>query len=212
MKRFWISFSAVFWLIGSAGGYFYMFSYNSRPAELAVVSQHWPVRTSLKKTAGSYELVMAVHPQCPCTRASVAELNKILLKMNGKVRAHALVYKPFELSDIWTRTETTGRLDELPFTNVHRDMNGVKALDFGLTTSGQVLLYAPDGKLAFNGGLTAFRGHEGPSLGQKIVYDIVAGRQPSTSVSKVFGCGLAEKKCSLEHEDHVHVPYGGSNG
>jgi hypothetical protein len=190
----------LFWAVGSVGGYAYIFRYSSSPAVLDEPAKLWPTKTGLERHAGSFDLVIAIHPQCPCTRASVAELNKLMQRWGGKVHAQALVYKPFQFSDLWADSDVTQRLAEVPNTTVHRDLDGSQAAGFGLSVSGQVLLYDPQGKLCFDGGLTAFRGHEGDSVGQEELLALVAGRAHGTQVSKVFGCSLKDKVCAHKSE------------
>lgn len=42
---------------------------------------------------------------------------------------------------------------------------------FGAYTSGQVMLYDTDRRLAFNGGITGSRGHEGNNKGRQAITD-----------------------------------------
>jgi hypothetical protein len=55
--------------------------------------------------------------------------------------------------------------------------------------SGQVLAYDGQGRLAFNGGITASRGHEGDSAGRSAVEAMLAGRRHAATAF-VFGCLL----------------------
>ena len=172
-----------------------MFVYESRPAQRSAVAEIWPERSGLERNAGGFSLVMAVHPKCPCTRASVAELNKLMLGFGGRVRAVALVTKPFELPDLWSESDVTARLREIPNVEVVRDHGGAKSDAFGVGSSGQTLLYDAAGELVFDGGITAFRGHEGPSVGSEMLKQLVAGTAVGHRHSKAFGCSLKDKFC-----------------
>ena len=200
--------AALLWIAAALGGSLYMFVYESRPAPRSAVAQVWPKEIGLSRNAGGFSLVMAVHPKCPCTRASVAELNKLMLGWGARVHAVALVTKPFELPDLWSESDVTARLREIPNVEVVRDLGGAKSDAFGARNSGQTLLYDSAGRLVFEGGITAFRGHEGPSVGGEALKQIVAGTAVPNRHSKVFGCSLKDKFCPArgtageEHHDH----------
>jgi hypothetical protein len=201
--------AALLWIAAAAGGSIYMFVYESRPAPAAELAQVWPDSTGLARNANGFSLVMAVHPKCSCTRASVAELNKLMLGWGGSVHAIALVTKPFEVADLWSETDVTARLREIPNVLVVRDLGDAKADAFGAKSSGQTLLYDADGRLVFEGGITAFRGHEGPSVGGEALKQIVAGNTAPERKTKVFGCSLKDEFCPAHwtregHERHDH--------
>lgn len=201
--------AALLWIAAAGAGSIYMFVYASRPAERAAVAQTWPEQSGLARNAHGFSLVMAVHPKCSCTRASVAELNKLMLSFGGRVRAIALVTKPFELPDLWSESDVTARLREIPNVRVVRDLGGAKADAFGAKSSGHTLLYDAAGRLVFEGGITAFRGHEGPSVGGEALRQLVAGAAAGGRHTKVFGCSLKDEFCPLhgtsgEEHDHGH--------
>lgn len=199
--------AAVLWLGAAAGGAVCIFAYASRPAPRSEVAQIWPEQLGLARHADGFSLVIAVHPRCPCTRASVSELNKLMLAWNGRVQTIALVAKPFELPDLWSESDVTARLREIPHLQVVRDLGGQKARAFGATSSGHTLLYDRSGRLVFDGGLTAFRGHEGPSVGTAMLKELVAGGSVASAHSKVFGCSLKDEFCPIggtSHEGHDH--------
>jgi hypothetical protein len=199
--------AGLLWIAAAVGGTAYIFLYESRPAAVAEVAQTWPDSVGLVRNENGFSLVMAVHPKCSCTRASVAELNKLMLAWGGQVRAVALVTKPFEVADLWSETDVTARLREIPGVAVVRDLGGAKSAAFGAQNSGQTLLYDAAGQLVFAGGITAFRGHEGPSVGVEALKQIVAGQAAPSRNTKVFGCSLKDKFCPLHgasHEGHDH--------
>ncbi len=201
--------AALLWIAAAVGGSLYIFFYESRPAPATAVAQVWPEQAGIARHADGFQLVMAVHPKCPCTRASVAELNKLMLASGSRVHAIALVTKPFELPDLWSESDVTARLREIPNVEVVRDLGGAKSSAFGAQNSGQTLLYDASGQLVFEGGITAFRGHEGPSVGGEMIAQIVAGHPAPRAHTKVFGCSLKDKFCpargtSGEEHDHGH--------
>jgi len=200
--------AGLLWIAAAAGGTAYIFRYESRPAAATQVAQAWPDAAGLARHENGFSLVIAVHPKCSCTRATVAELNKLMLAWGGQVHAFALVTKPFEVSDLWSETdEVTARLLEIPHVTVVRDLGGAMSAAFGAQSSGQTLLYDAAGSLVFAGGIIAFRGHEGPSIGGETLKQIVTGEAPSTRHTQVLGCSIEDKFCPLHgtsHEGHDH--------
>jgi hypothetical protein len=52
-----------------------------------------------------------------------------------------------------------------------------------------VLLFDAGGKLAFEGGITAARGHEGDNTGREAIAAHISGR-PAPNSQPTFGCAL----------------------
>ncbi len=75
---------------------------------------------------------------------------------------------------------------------VRIDPEGELARSLGLLSSGTVALYYADGTLAFHGGITAGRGHEGENLGQASVEEALQGRAPACPATHAFGCPLSD--------------------
>ncbi len=199
--------AALLWIAAAAGGPLFMFVYESQAAPVSELAPLWPDRAGLARNPDGFSLVIAVHPKCSCTRASVSELNKLMLAWGGRVRAIALVTKPFELPDLWSETDVTARLRAIPNLEVVRDLGGAKASAFGAQSSGQTLLYDAAGRLVFAGGITAFRGHEGPSIGGDALKQLVAGGAAARTRTKVFGCSLKDHFCPIDGtqgEAHNH--------
>jgi hypothetical protein len=70
------------------------------------------------------------------------------------------------------------------------DADGREAQRFGARVSGYALLYDADARLAFAGGLTALRGHEGDSIGLRQIAAALDGRPLETRNGPTFGCAL----------------------
>ncbi len=65
-----------------------------------------------------------------------------------------------------------------------------EATRFGAKTSGDVVVYDAGGRLQFHGGITAIRGHVGPSRGHDLVSDLIHGKVSGSYTAPVFGCAL----------------------
>jgi hypothetical protein len=139
--------------------------------------------------AGTWSLVMLVHPHCSCSRASVKELEAVLEKAPRHVQPHVLVYRPHEYAPGWERTDVYASAKRLRRATVLVDEDGREAKLFGGFTSGQTFLYDPDGKLRFEGGITSLRGHEGLNSGRVGIIRI-AQTQAGSATHPVFGCAI----------------------
>ncbi|MBL8975876.1 MAG: hypothetical protein JNK56_35060, partial [Myxococcales bacterium] len=54
----------------------------------------WPPASTIAHADGLSTLVMLAHPRCPCTRASIGELARLMADAHGLVDAHVLVVRP----------------------------------------------------------------------------------------------------------------------
>ena len=71
-----------------------IYDYENAPSNPSSSPIEWPAGSHIKRIPGQATLVMAVHPQCPCTRASLGELALLMASCQGKVSAHVIVLKP----------------------------------------------------------------------------------------------------------------------
>lgn len=148
----------------------------------------WP--SALGPAPAAPTLLVAVHPRCPCTAATIDELAGVLGRVPSPPRVVALVFAP-ERSERWPETtRVTRRLrDELQAELVN-DPRGDLAAAIGAFTSGHVVLFGSDGRPIFRGGVTPSRGHGGPNAGATALTDLLCGRAAATSSSAVFGCPI----------------------
>jgi hypothetical protein len=89
--------------------------------------------------------------------------------------------------------EQSGLIEEaagIPRVRTVLDPGGSIARRFGARTSGQTLLYDGNGRLVFNGGITASRGHSGDNDGRETITSILLRQPARRSHSPVFGCAL----------------------
>jgi hypothetical protein len=150
----------------------------------------WPTGSALPRAAGRATLLCFVHPMCPCTRATVRELERIVSRAPG-----AAVQVVFRDEPAWdaSSSATWAMAGRVPGARRLRDPGGVEARRFGALTSGLVLLFDADGTLRFRGGVTASRGHEGDSAGGSALEAALRGRQGPSAWARVFGCGLVDR-------------------
>lgn len=136
---------------------------------------------------------MALHPACPCSRASVEELDRLLAHAQGLVTANVLFFKPRDVPDGWEQTDLWRKAASIPGVRVVRDDEGAEAERFRAVTSGQVVLYSAAGELLFSGGITPSRGHEGDNAGLSAVTALLTGAGAGAlAETPVFGCSLRD--------------------
>jgi hypothetical protein len=133
---------------------------------------------------------MLAHPRCPCTRASMSELAKIMARLQGKVRAYVLFLKPQDSGADWDDTDLRRSASEIPGVTVLSDLDGAEARRFGAETSGHTLLFDPGGQLLFSGGITESRGHAGGNDGESAIVSLVNNHSADRAKTFVFGCSL----------------------
>lgn len=192
----------VVWVAAVGLGLKGLWNYESTPSRPAQPPANWPADTRLARQSGEPTLVLFAHPHCPCTRATVAELAKLMTDCHGKVTATVLLIRPAGLPKGWERTDLWNSAAAIPGVSVVTDDAGVESHRFGALTSGQTLLYGADGRLLFAGGITESRGHQGDNAGRSAITALVLGHQrPAQSASTpVYGCPLFDESCSTTKE------------
>jgi len=137
-------------------------------------------------------LMVFLHPQCACSRATVSELSKILTLEKGAFQTTLYFYRPSKESDSWCKeTNLWHEANRIPGTTLKIDSDGKIAKSFGARCSGQVLLYSADvGKLVFSGGITSSRGNEGESVGEDVILQYAHSGKCSVPTTPVYGCAI----------------------
>ncbi len=159
-------------------------------------SKNWPQTkiNTLIQNKNRYTLVTFIHPYCPCSRASLNELNKIMTRTHNCMDCKVVFLKPSVFGANWEKSDLWQISTEIPNSERTSDVDGQLAKSFNATTSGQTFLYDPDGKLVFSGGVTAARGHEGDSPGGITIESLSSKKKVNSRCSQVFGCPLFENK------------------
>ena len=190
-RRSWILLAlATLWLTGAVGGLWVVWAYDNSAGASASAPEQWPAQSGLTRAAAGPTLILLAHPRCSCTQASLGELAEVLARTKTPPKTYVLLLKPEGFAEGWERTDLWRLASTLPNATVVRDDDGVEARRFGALTSGQTLLYDARGTLAFSGGITGARGHQGENVGRVELIralNATSTRNPGTSV---FGCPL----------------------
>jgi hypothetical protein len=180
----------VLWFLGMAVGFSILTGYQNTRGATGNTPEGWPKGAHVVLDQTRNTLVMFAHPQCPCTRASVEELNRLMAKSQGKLRAQVYFFRPHDQQSDWVKTDLWRSAAAIPGVSVNEDIDGAQAHLFGAETSGYVLLYDIHGQLLFNGGITESRGHAGDNAGESTIVSLVSGQAASLKQTPVFGCSL----------------------
>jgi hypothetical protein len=184
---------AIAWAASVGIGLRGLLNYENAAGTVATVPNTWP-GSQIPLAKDRMTLVMLAHPHCPCTRASVGELAEIMAHVQGKADAYVLFSKPADSGPDWEDTGLRRAAAAIPGVTVLSDADGAEARRFGAETSGHTLLFAADGRLLFNGGITQSRGHAGDNAGANAIVSLVHNRVPARAETFVFGCSLPTLK------------------
>ncbi len=163
-------------------------------------------RLAVQRTPGSeaerLTLTMFAHPRCPCTAASLRELERLLAQNREKLDAVVWFYQPLHPSAGWESSPLWKAASEIPGLVVRADPEGLEARKFGAGTSGQVVLCDAQGRVLFQGGITVSRGHAGSSPGSRAIESALRGGGAAVVPTRVFGCPiLTPDRASLNTDD-----------
>jgi hypothetical protein len=132
---------------------------------------------------------------CPCSRAALRELERILARSGDRVTARVVFMRSLRAGSDPRGSSLWSQAASIPGVTPSVDEQGAVARAFGAETSGQTMLYGDKGELLFAGGITQPGGHEGDNPGRDAVEALVRGEpRPATAAgharASVFGCPL----------------------
>ena len=180
---------AIIWVIAVGAGVRVLWSYEMAPGRSAIAPTRWPGQSHVPRPQHP-TLVVTLHPRCPCSYATLEELDVLLTRVQNRLSAVVLFAVPPglpgdpETSDLWRRAARIRNV------TLVRDNGGREARRFGVETSGTSLLYGTTGELLFSGGITASRGHVGDNAGVETIVRRVLDEPTSGGDTPVFGCPL----------------------
>jgi hypothetical protein len=192
------------WAAGVAIGGWKLWGFDATAGTPARAQAIWPAESHLQRNAAKPTLVMLVHPHCPCSRATIGELARLMADGNGRLTATVVMLRPESAAKEWEKTDLWHTAAAIPGVTIVPDIEGRESRRFGAATSGQTLLYAADGRLLFTGGITESRGHSGDNAGRSAILALVlksnsnqSGPTPSTPV---YGCPLFDQSAACPGE------------
>lgn len=180
------------WAAAAAAGFATLAAYETAPGAAGAPPPAWPGGRVVPAPDGLPVLVVVAHPQCPCTRATVSELERLMRRVHGRVSTHVLFVQPDGTDEAWVEGDLWRRASAVPGVRTVRDPGGHGARRFGALTSGHALLYDARGRLRYSGGLTATRGHEGDNAGRTAVESLLTRGDADLHAAPVYGCPLQQ--------------------
>ncbi|MBL8787996.1 MAG: RedB protein [Deltaproteobacteria bacterium] len=185
----WWVFAA--WLAFLGGGFALLASYSTTAGARGTTPTEWPQESALPHDPGAPAIVLFLHPRCPCSRATLTELEEILAKTQERRPEVVVVFAaPREVGPAFVEGELWSRVRAMPGVRPWVDVGEVEAHRFGAETSGHLVVYGPDLALRFSGGITPTRGHVGPNPGERAVVAALDASDGGAVAASVFGCPL----------------------
>jgi hypothetical protein len=149
----------------------------------------WPRDAAFAPPSG-FRIVMFVHPMCPCTAASIAELDNSLARLPAEVSVTVVAVTAGLAAETLDSSRLLAELRTMPRITLQVDSTGAERQRFGAVVSGEVFAFQDDGRRVYHGGLTSGRGHVGESIGQQQLEALVRGERETPYDAPVFGCLL----------------------
>jgi hypothetical protein len=194
-----IAIACLLWAISIGLGLYLLMNHEITPgAPPQAPPIKFPKDTKLKLSSDKDTLVMFVHPQCPCTTASLKQLAPLSLNQNLNIQL--VHFKPSITPDGWKEEWQLDDWTKQKTVQVIEDSDGHEAKRFDAKTSGQTFLFNPSGALLFHGGITAARGVTGDNVGFNTLLKALArdktaeAHDPNLKKSLVFGCNLLNER------------------
>jgi hypothetical protein len=169
-------------------GFALLFDYSSKAGLSAQVPPRCPDSIVLDPSRPT--LLLFVHPKCPCTSATMNELDRLAAQAGGRLRITVFVLSDPAFGEDVGHGQLWRRGAVIPGVDMREDPAGAIARTLGANTSGEAVVFAPDRRLLFEGGITGARGHEGDNAGRSAILQLALGRQPACTSTPVYGCSL----------------------
>lgn len=182
--------SVILWLCAVGTGLCLLWDYENSPGITATAPPHWPTNSQIQRAPERATLIMFAHPHCPCSRASIGELAKLMTRCQGRVSAIVLFFRPEGFPSDWEKTNLWSSAERIPGVTVMSDEGGIQARSFNAATSGQIVVYDVAGQLVFSGGITIARGHAGDNTGVDAITSLLITGEADQKETLVFGCPI----------------------
>ncbi|MGH7941332.1 MAG: hypothetical protein ACREFR_09700 [Limisphaerales bacterium] len=178
------------WLFAIGTATVSILDYENASGSVGSAPEQWVFGTPVPLDPTRDTLILFAHPRCPCTRATLEDLNRVLAQSNGRIAAHVLFFSPAHYPANWAHTELWRSAAAIPGVTVGEDTDNALAREYGAATSGYVLLYNPRGELLFRGGITGSGDHDGDNVAERAIISLATGGSATGTQTPVYGCSL----------------------
>ncbi|MGP1346078.1 MAG: hypothetical protein ACTS3F_05335 [Phycisphaerales bacterium] len=182
--------SLIAWAIACVIAFSALWAYANTPATHAEPKPGWSPPEALRVPSDRACLVLFAHPKCPCTRATMAALERLRRDHSGLLAMRVVFYEPINADASWRGTELWERALALEESLAIADPGGAMSMAAGAVASGTVIFMDHSGQERFRGGITPARGHEGDSVGSIAIRAILRGESPGHNSASVYGCRI----------------------
>lgn len=189
------------WLTLLACGWYVLLRHEHTPGFAGSVPLRWPQASTLPCGNEQPTLLLFAHRNCPCTRATLQELQALLADADAPVRLFVVLLVPEDTASDRIGSGIEQQARSLPHVAVILDHQGIETRRFGVRTSGHLLLYGTDGRLRFSGGITAARGHTGESNGKQSMATCLKNPLSELQTTPIFGCALFAEDAEEDEEN-----------
>lgn len=195
VRKLWIA----VWGIMVMATFATLANYTSRPGIAGAVPPDWPVESTITRASGR-QLLLFLHPHCPCSNATLSELQRLVRLLPSSKQLALVYYRPSNSSASWEADYLNSEISLFRHAEIVDDVAGIEASRFGATTSGHVVLVGADNSIEFSGGITAGRGHEGDNPAKSALVHILGthSRWHGRTQFPVYGCSLLDPNTCCE--------------
>lgn len=182
----------IVWSVVAIAGWYGISSYGFSfdPEATSGIPARWPSESTIERTTDRPTLVLFLHPQCPCSRATVAELERLSTLVPAALlpQISVIASAPRLAENSWWSTPLLARAAKLPRAKVLHDAGGIESARFDARVSGTVLLFDDRGDRLYAGGVTMARGHDGDNAGMQAITELLIDHTAPHEPIPPFGC------------------------
>jgi len=194
------------WLGALVYGAGMLHHYSATPGTVVSRLRQWPSESRLSLAPDRPTLVLFLHPRCPCSWATLDELERFWTRYHTAARMYVVFVRGLEHKREWVEEGPLWeKVNHLEGVVCLEDADGVEGGLYQAAVSGECFLFAPDGALLFHGGITPARGHVGDNRGIRAVRQFIrqwhtGGRRMAQVETPVFGCSIRSLCSSVAKE------------
>ncbi len=171
-------------------GHTVLFEYELTAGPLSNSKRIFPDKGSVQLTHSRQNLILFLHPACPCSVATVDEFRDLMRQGEKDSVGTVVFFMPHGKEGEWSMLPIITSVRRIPNVSILFDADSSQADLFGATTSGHVFLYDGRGILQFSGGITGSRGHTGDNQYFELAKKTILCKSPKYTTTPVFGCSL----------------------
>src|SRR2546422_11203944 len=124
------------WAASVAIGGWRLWGFDSTAGIPARPQPMWPADSKLARNSAIPSLVLLVHPHCPCSRATIGELARLMADGHGKVTATVVMIRPTGAAEGWEQTDLWRSATAIPGVTVVADSDERESRRLGALTTG----------------------------------------------------------------------------